>query len=200
MNSDWFFNKRVTRKTRSILGLLMGVLAIMCFSVWVVPKLWHGSPNWLSWLIRIFGEDVDFRFPSFLATIFSMLVVISLHQRNFLDSSVKSVYGIMILIVNVWGVALVLELTIGRMDNFLEGGISSLLLVSLLTVSALGIRQYVPIALIGLFLMSLVNLFSIESNLFLPGFFGALFMFLSLVFQIENFFDRVKEVKLSPME
>ena len=139
-----------------------------------------------------FGEIQMVRFPSLLATILSLCVIISLSQRRFIDCQVDNVFGILSLLVNSWSFALVIELVMGRMNRFFEGGISSFLLVTLYALSLLGIREVVPFAMGGIVALLMIQLIAAEEKLFIPGYFGAITLFLSLALQFQEFLPQLR--------
>lgn len=179
-------------RRRQIIGLFFGIAAIGCFTMWNVPKVWQDAPTWSRWMLIPFGEIQMVRFPSLLATILSLCVIISLSQRRFIDCQVDNVFGMLSLLVNSWSFALVIELVIGRMDRFFEGGISSFLLVTLYALSLLGIREVVPFAMGGIVALLMIQLIAAEEKLFIPGYFGAITLFLSLALQFREFLPQLR--------
>ncbi len=178
-------------RRRQITGLFFGIAAIGCFTMWNVPKVWQDAPAWSRWMFIPFGEMQMVRFPSLLATILSLCVIISLSQRRFIDCHVDNVFGMLSLLVNSWSFALVIELVMGRMDRFFEGGISSFLLVTLYALSLLGIREVVPFAMGGIVVLLMIQLIAAEEKLFIPGYFGAITLFLSLALQFQEFLPQL---------
>lgn len=182
-----FQNKELIK----ISGLFLGGFSIICFSFWIVPNIWPQAPRYLSWILNPFGTRVEFRFPSFLANVFSIITLLSLHKRGFFNCKFSNIYGIISFIINVWVLALLYDLCIGRMDNLLEGGFSALAVVALFSISVFGMKQFLPFAFLGIFLLVFTNLFTIDSSLKIPSIIGVITLFLSLVFQYEEFYPKL---------
>ncbi|MBN2267407.1 MAG: hypothetical protein JW725_03650 [Candidatus Babeliaceae bacterium] len=187
-------------RKRQLIGLGFGVVAIACFTIWNVPKIWQDAPTWSRWMLQPFGETSVIRFPSLFATVLSLCVIVSLSQRRFLDCHVDNVFGILSLIINSWGFALVIELVVGRMDNFFEGGIVSFVLVTLYALSLLGVREVVPFAMGGIVVLLLIQLIAAESKLSIPGYFGAITLFLSLTLQFRELLPKLQILSSSHSE
>lgn len=192
---------KLSSRTRKVIGIIFGIITIICFTVWRVPSIWNHAPVWLYWALTPFGVSNVFRVPSFLAAILALILMLTFSKYRLIDCHVKTVSGIFQIIINTWAFGLLLELVLGRFDSPFDGGILSIIFVASYALTILGRTTVIPYATIimfGLLLLKIaipiVNMILADRRLFVPGYFGVISFFLSLALQFEDFLPRLKEI------
>lgn len=178
-------------------ALLMGMGCVV-FSGYIEPTVG-------AWLPRIFYGPLKFIFDEvhvihyagMLGTMMAIPFVAILALRGFITGVNKTLIGIITLAVDVYGIGLLFDIVFGDTSKFLQGGLSTMLALAAYALSILGMRQYVPLAMIGLGVMCIGNIIAAESMLVLPGSLGIILMFLSVFLQCDDFFGKLGEVTQS---
>ena len=183
---------RMGEVSRKITALLFCAAAIAIFSVYNEPVWGAWLPRWLYFIPRgISGTHTVLHYGGMLGAVFALILVAFLKLRGFLVDADMSLFGIMLLIADIYALTLVFDVAFGDTTKFLQGGVTSMAAIAALTICALGMRQYVPLALLSLGGICFMNIISAESVLYLPGSFGIILSFVSISLQCENFFEKL---------
>ena len=188
---DSAFTTELSSFAKKIAALLLAAAAILIFSVYREPLWGTWLPRFLYWIPRhISGEKTVVHQAGILGAIMAIVLVVLLSLRGFLPTH-KSVCGLLMLGIDIYLLALLFDVVFGDTGKFLQGGTTSMLAVAAFSVSAMGMRQYVPIALVALGGLCIANIISAESVLVLPGSVGVILSFLSVFLQCDDFMERL---------
>lgn len=180
--------------SRKIAALILCAAAIAIFSVYDEPVWGAWLPRWLYFIPRgISGTHTVIHYGGMLGAVFAVILVTFLKIRGFLRDADSSLFGVILLIADTYALALAFDIALGDTSRFLQGGVTSMAAIAALTVCALGMRQYVAVALLVLGGTCFVNIISAESVLVLPGSLGIISAFASVSLQCGGFFERLGE-------
>lgn len=192
MSSPFFEN--MGEYARKLTALALAVSAVPFFSCYRVPLWGAWLPRWMYWIPRtISGEHNVLHYAGMLGVMFAIVLFAFLVLRGFLPDIEATPYGILMLIIDVYTMGLLFDIAFGDTSKFLQGGVTSMAAVAVLTVCTLGMRQYVVLGLIGLAFLCMVNIITAESVLFLPGSIGIVLAFASVFLQCGDFKARLSE-------
>lgn len=189
--SDDAFVTELSPVAKKITALLLAAAAVVIFSVYREPLWGAWLPRFLYWIPRhISGEKTVVHPARILGAIMSIVLVVFLSLRGFLPTH-KSIWGLLILAVDIYMLALLFDVAFGDTGRMLQGGTTTIVAASAFSISALGMKQYVPLALIILGGLCVVNIVSAESVLVLPGSVGVILAFLSVFLQCDGFMEKL---------
>lgn len=188
------FFDRMGEYTQKLMALILALAALPFFTVYREPLWGAWLPRWLYWIPRmISGEHTVMHTAGMLGVILAIVLFMFLVLRGFLPDIQSTPYGIVMLVVDVYVMGLLFDVAFGDTTKFLQGGVTSLAAVALLTLSTLGMKQYMTLGLVGLGLLCMANIISAESVLWFPGSIGIILMFASLFLQCGDFVNKIKE-------
>jgi hypothetical protein len=162
--------------TKKILATFFTILACFAGSFWT--ESWFG----------VFFKKTEWAIPPFSAVLAGLLIYGALAVRNYLPRP-NRFRNFPLFFADVYLLSIISMHIIGRGN--IEKTISIAIFFGIIALLWLGMKEIMGYFLIGLFLLTLWKMTSIDSRLGAWGFPFIAFTYLGITFQSENFFDEL---------
>jgi len=182
--------KEFTRDAKKLLGLILGIFAIIAGSLWYVSSGWGGFlkmmtwPFHSDWINTTFSTKLTFQFPGFLNSLWGLALCFPIYLRNFIPFKVLSPYSYISFALNFCLFSVVAQLIFGASESFTHNTMNTIFIASIV-ITWMGMRAVAGFGWIAVFVLAVINLISADYHLKQFGLPFVLCAFSSFMFQTE---------------